>query len=146
MAGTLLHVTIADRVRRDLCARGDAWRWLDGSRTADFRLGAVLVDLPYYEGLAANGLRMALGARYGNIVWLMLRRVVLLVALGVVVGVGGALALTRLIESMLWNITPNDPATFAGAAILLILVALAAGFLPARRAARIHPMEALRSE
>jgi ABC-type antimicrobial peptide transport system permease subunit len=92
------------------------------------------------------GIRMALGAQGSNIVWLMLRRIAILVALGVAVGIGGALALTRWIESMLWNVTPDDPITIAATVVLLVLIALFAGLIPARRAARIHPMEALRSE
>ena len=92
------------------------------------------------------GIRMALGARYGDIIWLALRRTMALVALGVACGVAGALALTRLISGTLFGVQPSDPATFAVAAVLLVLVALLAASLPARRAARIHPMEALRCE
>ena len=95
---------------------------------------------------AEIGIRVAMGARYGNIVALVLRRTVVLVALGAAVGTACALAATKFIGSMLFNVTPRDPTTFAGAAALLILTALVAGFLPARRAARGDPMAALRSE
>ena len=76
------------------------------------------------------GIRMALGARSGNIIWLMLRRMVIIVGLGVAVGLGAALAVTRLIESMLWQVTANDPATLIGAAALLIVVAPACWYDP----------------
>ena len=92
------------------------------------------------------GIRMALGAGSGSIIWLMLKRMAILVCLGVAIGIAGALAATKLIESMLWDITPNDPVTFAAAAVILILVALVAALVPARRAAHIHPMAALRCE
>jgi predicted permease len=95
---------------------------------------------------AEIGIRVAMGARYGNIVGLVLRRTMILVALGAVVGIACALAVTKFIGAMLFNVTPRDPRTFAAAAALLILTALVAGFLPARRAARVDPMTALRSE
>jgi ABC-type antimicrobial peptide transport system permease subunit len=95
---------------------------------------------------AEIGIRAAMGARYGDIVGLVLRRTMILVALGAAVGIACALAVTKFIGSMLFNVTPRDPLTFASAAALLILTALVAGFLPARRAARIDPMTALRSE
>jgi len=95
---------------------------------------------------AEIGIRMALGARYGSIVRLVLRSTVLLVAVGAAMGTGAALAVTRYLSSMLYNVRPRDPATFIAAIVLLILTALAAGYLPARRAARIDPAKALRCE
>jgi putative ABC transport system permease protein len=63
---------------------------------------------------------------------------------GLPVGVGGAIALTRVMKGLLFHVSATDPATFAGVALLFILVALAASYIPARRATRIDPMEALR--
>jgi predicted permease len=95
---------------------------------------------------AEIGIRMALGARYGNIIRLVLRRTVLLIAVGTALGTAGALVVTRFISSMLYDVRPRDPATFLSAVALLMLIALAAGYLPARRAARIDPVRAIRCE
>ena len=65
-------------------------------------------------------------------------------AASVAVGLGGAFALTRVLESLLYHISATDPATFGGISLLLVLVALAASYIPARRATRIDPMAALR--
>jgi ABC-type antimicrobial peptide transport system permease subunit len=65
---------------------------------------------------------------------------------GVLFGFGGAVALTRVIKSLLFQVSPTDPLTFAGIALLLIFVALAASYVPAHRATRIDPMSALRFE
>jgi putative ABC transport system permease protein len=70
----------------------------------------------------------------------------LLACCGAAVGLGGALAVTRFMASMLYNVKPNDPLTMAVVAILLLLVALAACYVPARRAMRVDPVVALRSE
>jgi ABC-type antimicrobial peptide transport system permease subunit len=69
-----------------------------------------------------------------------------LAALGVVVGVFGALASMRVLQSLLFGVSPTDPGLIAGAALLLLVVAAAAGYGPARRAARVDPAEALRTE
>jgi ABC-type antimicrobial peptide transport system permease subunit len=92
------------------------------------------------------GVRMALGAVAGNVIWLVMREVLLLVSGGIVLGLAAAFGLSRLITTQLYGITPNDPATIAGAAALLGLVALLAGYIPARRATRVNPTMALRYE
>jgi predicted permease len=92
------------------------------------------------------GIRMALGAQRRELVRLVVRRGLLLALAGAVVGVATAMAVTRLMAAILYNVRPYDPATFAGVSILLVLVALAASSIPARRAMRINPMVALREE
>jgi putative ABC transport system permease protein len=92
------------------------------------------------------GIRMALGAQYRDIVRMVLGEGLLLASIGIAIGIAGALALTRFLRSLLFEIKPTDPATFIAAAILLTLVALAACYIPARRAMRVDPMIALRYE
>jgi len=92
------------------------------------------------------GIRMALGARGRSVLWLVLREALVLVVIGLVVGVLASLALTKTAASLLYELKPNDPLTITMATIVLMMVALIAGFLPARRAARVDPMIALRDE
>ena len=92
------------------------------------------------------GLRMALGARPGDISRLVLREGMLLAAAGLVLGLAGAIAATRLLTSMLFEVKPGDPSTYAAVAILLAIVALAASYLPAHRASKVDPLVALRQE
>jgi predicted permease len=92
------------------------------------------------------GIRMALGASRGPVLWLVLREVGLLVGAGLVLGTGAALATTRFLRTILFGVAAKDAVTIASAAALLGMVAAAAGFVPARRASRIEPMEALREE
>jgi predicted permease len=92
------------------------------------------------------GVRMALGAQARDVVALVMRETMLLVVIGVAIGLAAALASTRLISNLLYGLTPTDPLTIALATMLLIGVAALAGYLPARRAARVDPMEALRHE
>ncbi len=92
------------------------------------------------------GIRMALGALEGSVVWMVMKEVLLLVVLGVMVALPAAFGLTRLIRAQLYGVTPNDPWTMALATIGLTLVACAAGYVPALRASRVDPIRALRYE
>ncbi len=102
----------------------------------------------YFVAQRANeiGVRMALGARYGNVVALVLRQGLTPAGAGIAVGVCGALAVTHLLASLLYGTAPTDPVTFGMAAAILLGVAAVACWIPARRAARIDPMTALRGE
>jgi predicted permease len=92
------------------------------------------------------GVRMALGARAGNVLALVIRQGMKLALAGCVIGILLAMVLTRLISSQLYGVKPVDPLTFVGVGLILLVVALLACYLPARRAARINPMEALKYE
>jgi ABC-type antimicrobial peptide transport system permease subunit len=92
------------------------------------------------------GIRLALGAQPGQVRGMILRESTWLTAAGIVAGVGAALGLTRLVKSMLFGVTPNDPVTLAAGIALLLGVAMAATWIPARRAASVQPMDALRHE
>jgi putative ABC transport system permease protein len=91
------------------------------------------------------GIRVALGAMGGDVVRLVMRRVLTLVVPGVGLGIIGALAVTRVLAAFLFGVKPNDPATFAGVAGVLVAVAFLAGLIPARRASRVDPLVALRT-
>ena len=101
-----------------------------------------------YVGSRKNefGIRLALGAQPGVLLRLVLREGMQLIAAGIAVGVGGALVLTRAMASLLFEVSPTDPVVFTGVPLLLITVALAACFVPARRASRVDPIVALRCE
>jgi len=92
------------------------------------------------------GIRMALGALEGKVVWMIMREVLVLAALGVVVALPAAFGLTRFVRSQLYGVTPNDPWTMLLATVGLMLVACAAGYVPALRASRVDPIRALRYE
>jgi ABC-type antimicrobial peptide transport system permease subunit len=117
-------------------------------------LATLLASLGLYGVLAYTvtqrtrefGLRMALGAESKTVRRLVLRQVSVMTAAGAVIGVALASALGRVSESLLFQLNARDPYVFAGAAIVLVAVAFAAGFIPAQRAARVDPMTALRYE
>jgi putative ABC transport system permease protein len=92
------------------------------------------------------GIRMALGAGQGRVLQLVLRQSLLMVLAGLVIGIGGAFALTRLMSSLLFGVNPTDVATFLGVSLMLACIGIVAGYVPARRAANVDPMIALRSE
>jgi MacB-like periplasmic core domain/FtsX-like permease family len=92
------------------------------------------------------GVRMALGAEYRDVLRLIVGKGLLLTSAGVLIGIAAALALTRLLTGLLFGVAPNDPSTFAAVVVLLATVSLAASLVPARRAARIDPIVALRYE
>ncbi len=90
------------------------------------------------------GVRMALGARSGEVVWMVMREVLVLLGAGLAIGLPAAWLLSRYVSTQLFGVRAADPATAVVAVVLLALVALSAGFLPARRASAIDPIRALR--
>jgi ABC-type antimicrobial peptide transport system permease subunit len=117
-------------------------------------LATVLAVLGLYGVMAYTvarrsreiGIRMALGAQSGNVVWLVMREVLLLVAGGVGIGLPAALALSKLVRAQLYGVEPDDPLSIAAATLLLAAVAVLAGYVPARRASGYDPVRVLRYE
>jgi ABC-type antimicrobial peptide transport system permease subunit len=98
------------------------------------------------QGTRDIGIRIALGATQRNVLGLVLRQGTLLAAIGLTAGLAGAWVLTRFMQSLLFGVSGTDRITFAAVAAVLAIVAILATFIPARRAARIDPMVALRSD
>jgi putative ABC transport system permease protein len=117
-------------------------------------LGLVLAIVGVYGVISYSvvqktheiGVRMALGAGRRDVVRMILKEGMVLAVSGIAIGTAGALALTRVLRGMLYEIAPTDPATFVGVTVFLTIAALAACYLPARRATCVDPMRALRSE
>lgn len=113
-------------------------------------MAAVYGVMAYAVGQRSNeiGLRMALGASTSSVLRLVLGQALVLTSLGLGLALGLAAAMTgtRLLTSMLFRVQPNDPAVYLTVAILLAMVAVAAGYVPARRASKIDPLTAIRQE
>ena len=92
------------------------------------------------------GVRIALGARRGDVLRLVVRQGVVLASIGIVMGLVGAFGITRVIRTLLYNVTPTDPLSFGGVTVFLIAIAVVASYLPARRATTVDPIVALRDE
>jgi len=143
-------ITLSDRIDQKLTPE-----YLVADITGFFSsLTVLLVCIGIYGTLAYAiagrtneiGIRIALGARRASVVLMVMRDVLWMLAAGLVVGILAVLAAGRLIASLLFGLKPNDAATIVFSATLLIIVALAAGYLPARRASRVDPVTALRFE
>jgi predicted permease len=117
-------------------------------------LATLLAAIGLYGVVAFNvarrtsemGVRMALGARQHDVLSMVMREVGWMVASGSVIGLAAAWLLGRYVQSQLYGVTAKDPMVFGGAAVVLITIAMVAGFIPARRASRVDPMVALRCE
>ncbi|HSL83150.1 MAG TPA: FtsX-like permease family protein, partial [Thermoanaerobaculia bacterium] len=141
---------LADRVHDSLAPQ----RFVTGLLAAFAGLALVLAAVGLYGVMAYAvgrrtreiGVRTALGARRGDVLALVLRQGAGLIVLGLALGALLAWGLARALAGLLYGVAPGDPVTFAGMAALLAVAALAATWLPARRAARLDPTEALRAE
>jgi len=117
-------------------------------------IAAVLAAIGIYGIMAYSvaertreiGIRMALGAARGDVLKMVMRHALVLVGMGLVIGLAGAFALTRLIKSGLYGVTATDPATYAGISALLVVVAVIACLVPTMRAVQVDPTIALRHE
>lgn len=149
----LTSVKTMDQITADSLSQPRLRAWLIGGFAAIALIMAALgiyalISYSVAQGTHDLGVRVALGADRGQIVLLVLARGLLLTAGGLLPGLAGALALTRLLASfsLLFQVQPNDPWTFAAISLLLVVVAFVAGLVPAVRASRIDPVVALRGE
>ncbi|HEV2447401.1 MAG TPA: FtsX-like permease family protein, partial [Candidatus Sulfopaludibacter sp.] len=145
----------AIRTRDEVIASGAAQPRFTTSLLGGLSLTALILAIVGIYGVIAYsvaertqevGVRMALGARRADILRIVLRQGLTLAASGIAIGLGAALALTRLLASLLYRVSVTDPLTFVVGAALFVAVALAASYIPARRATRVDPALALRGE
>lgn len=144
-----------EKTLQTILSSNEAPRRYETSLVTLFALCAVLlVMLGLYAVISYSvsqrtheiGLRMALGAQRIDVLRMVIREAMALAAIGIAVGLAGALALGRLLRSLLFEIKPQDPLTFASVAVLLVAIAMLACYIPARRAMKVDPMVALRYE
>ena len=130
-------------------------RQSQGTELSGFAVLALLLTVVGIFGVMAQtvsqrtpeiGIRMALGAQPRDVLALVLGRAAVVTGAGIVIGVASALALTRFMSALLYGVRPTDSATFVSVAALLGVIALVAGYIPARRATRVDAIAALRSE
>jgi hypothetical protein len=122
--------------------------------TAFSLLAMLLVAIGLYGVIAHGvirrtgeiGLRLAVGAPARSVLWMVLRRAFFLCAAGIAVGLPAALAVSRILQSMLYGVAPGDPFSVIGALLAILVIVIAAAYLPARRASLIDPVQALRWE
>jgi putative ABC transport system permease protein len=147
----IFNVKSMNRVIADSLQQWNLYSWLLGL-FAGLALVLAMAGIYGVISYAVNartqefGIRLALGADGSRLLRLVLGHGSILIAIGLIVGAGGAVALTRLLKSLLADVSPLDPATFAVAAVLLAAIALLGCLVPARRAMRVDPMIALRAE
>ena len=141
---------MTQRVDESLARRRFSMTLLSAFATLALALAAVgIYGVMAYlvrQGAREMGIRIALGATPGAIVGLVLRQGLVVTVTGLALGLAGAWALTRLMQTLLFEVQATDPVTFATIAVILGVTALAACYLPARRAARIDPLVSLRAE
>jgi putative ABC transport system permease protein len=166
-------LALADVVRREVHAM-DKSAFISGFTTMEQRIGRSLFERKFQTSLLSAfslvalllaavgtyavvhfsvqqrvreiGVRMVLGAQKLDVLSMVLRQGLKMVFLGVVLGIALVFAMTRLMERLLYEIKPTDPSMFAAVSLLLVVIALLACWLPARRATKVDPMEALRYE
>jgi predicted permease len=143
------------RPMEEVVERSLSPQWLNTSLLTLFASIALVLAtvgvygvLSYSVGLRTReiGIRMALGSRSSEVIWMVLRHGGLLAGIGILIGLGGALLLSGILATLVYQVTPRDVLSFVSAPLVLFIVALAASYIPARRAAAVDPMSILRME